>query len=217
MNSINVYIPWRDIGCEYRKKHFLFLQKYYSEIGRVIPVDSNYEIFNRSNARNNCVDLEKSNILVIVDADNFITHRQIISAVNIAKEKNRFVRPFNSIHYLNKNATERFYKDYRNFYPNNEDYEYMTPSSITIENSGGAYVVIKSIWNELGGMDENFMHWGAEDLAFNHKYSFYYGDQYIVNGRNYNLHHPAERILPDENWNRYVSEYREKFKRREVD
>lgn len=192
---MEIYIPWRDSGCGYRRKHFEFLTKHYSVIGEVVPVDSTYSLFNRANARNLCVQNSKENIVVIIDADNFINHNQIIDAIDLAKKKNKFVRPFDSVHYLNKFATERFYSDVKNFSPKKGDYEWLPPERITTENSGGAYVILKNIWEEIGGMDENFLDWGGEDTAFNIKYINFFGNQLVIPGPNYNLHHPADRVV----------------------
>lgn len=206
--GVNLYIPWRDTGCSYRKKHFEYLKKYYSSQFNVIEIDSTYPDFNRSNARNRAVEHCQEELLVIVDADNYIKIDQINFGISLSKINNCFVRPFNSIHYLNKNATERFYINPDKFIPSQEDYEYMPPQNIRLKNSGGAYIVIKSMWESIGGMDEQFLDWGAEDLAFNEKYIYYYGDKLNVSGPNYNLHHPADRVISDKNWERYLSLYK---------
>lgn len=194
-------MPWRDSGCDYRKQHFIFLKKYYSQIGNIIPVDSTKKYFNRANARNECVKIAKDETFLIIDADNFIEISQILQGFDLAKNTNKIVRPFNSIHYLNDDATKRFYKNKKNFILKREDYEYMYPEQICIENSGGAYIVIKKQWENLNGMNESFTGWGGEDLEFNLRYIKKYGKQETVPGKNYNLYHPNDRIMSENNKN----------------
>jgi predicted glycosyltransferase involved in capsule biosynthesis len=202
-NDFTITIPWRDSGCYHRKRHLSFLIEYYSKLTGVILVDSTHEIFNRANSRNECVNQSPTEILMVVDADNFIYHHQIIDGLQEFKKNKIITRPFNSIHYLNSDATERFYQDLDNFSPISSDHEYMPPSNIKIINSGGAYITDKKSWFSIGGMDEKFIDWGLEDLAFNEKYRYYYEDQHIINGPNYNLYHPNNRVSSERNWDRY--------------
>ncbi len=206
-NDFTIMIPWRDSGCHHRKRHLSFLIEHYSKITDVILVDSTYENFNRANARNECVDKSPTELLMIVDADNFIDIKQSIKGIESFKKDGIITRPFNSIHYLNKKATDRFYKNIETFSPVPSDYEYMPPSNIEITNSGGAYITNKESWYSIGGMDEKFLDWGLEDLAFNEKYRYYYGNQNLIDGPNYNLHHPNDRICSERNWDRYRMHY----------
>lgn len=206
--KIDIHIPWRDNGCEYRKNSFNFLYNHYSTIGNVITIDSEFKEFNRSNARNLCIKNSKNEIAIIIDADNYISREQILIGLQVSEQTDRIVRPFNSIHYLNREATQRFISDTLNFKPTYKDYEYIPPDGITMENSGGAYIVKKSTWERLGGMDEKFEGWGIEDMAFNQVHNHYYGEQVYIDGPNYNLHHPADRIASEKNWNRYIIWYK---------
>lgn len=211
MNSnFVISIPWRSTGCQYREKSFLFLLDYYSKFAKINIEDSDFNYFNRANARNKCIEKSDTDIVVLVDADNFINMNQILQAVYLCKESNKIIRPFNSIHYLNENATNLFYDNYENFSSHPSYYEYMPPKNITIQNSGGAFVTTKEKWLSLGGMDENFIGWGVEDLAFNEKYRYYCGDQILVDGPNYHLYHPSERIVSEKNWDRYIIFYQSK-------
>lgn len=207
MNDFTIVIPWRDSGCPFRKKHFDFLLKYYSSISKTIISDSNKEIFNRSEARNNGVKKCNSDIIMVVDADNYISKNQIEKSIDILKNKNSIIRPFNSIHYLNEEATERFYRSPKKFTVKENDHTYMIPEMISPYNSGGAYILKKQMWEKVGGMDEGFIGWGVEDSAFNIHSRHFFGDHIFIEGPNYNLYHPAERVVSIQSLDRYHQLY----------
>lgn len=205
--KIDIHIPWRNTGCFYRERACSFISNYYSQIANVIHIDSSHTEFNRANARNLCVANSTKDVVIIIDADNYIDHDQILYGVEMAMIDNSIVRPFNSIHYLNQDATDRFLTNANSFTPKYSDYEYMAPDSISLKNSGGAYITPKNLWIELSGMDELFTGWGLEDLSFNNKYEHYYGSQMYINGPNYNLYHPSERTASEKSWDRYRNWY----------
>lgn len=207
MNNIDIVIPWRNSGCKYRLKHFNFLRNYYSKIGNVIISDSQKKIFNRSEARNAGVNKCSAKNIMIVDADNYISKKQINLSIDMLNKNNCIIRPFSYICYLNESATKRFYKEKDKFIFNDYDYDYMHPSIISLENSGGSYITTKDIWNKSGGMDEEFEGWGLEDLAFNMMCKAKSIKQKFIEGPNYHLYHPAERKLSENNSDRYIMWY----------
>lgn len=198
-----VILPWRDAGCAYRRQHFDFLKDYYSQEFDVILGDNVGE-FNRSAARNAGVDLTSSKVAVIIDADNYIPINQIHEAIKVASRSNRLVKPFSWFGYLTEESTALFYDFYLNpvteFSPT-----YVSPPENNF--SGGAYVMKKSLWQELGGMDEGFVGWGAEDDAFhllckNNAIGIRY-----VDGYDYHLYHPAYRVTSEFNYEKLMKEY----------
>lgn len=198
-----IIIPWRDMDCIYRRRHFNFLYDYYSQEFDIILGDNDGD-FNRSAARNRGVEETQSDVAVIIDADNFIPHEQIHYAIKRASRNDLLVKPFHSFGYLTEESTEDFY----NSYPKIElSYvpKYIDPPQSDF--TGGAYVMKKSLWMDLGGMDEGFIGWGAEDDAFHLicKNSGI-GIRY-VGGFDYHLYHPAHRVTSEYNYNKLMTEY----------
>jgi predicted glycosyltransferase involved in capsule biosynthesis len=198
-----IIIPWRDAGCAYRRQHFEFLFKYYSQEFDVVLGDNQGD-FNRSAARNSGVEQSTSNVSVIIDADNFIPYEQIYEAVKVAERSDRLVKPFTWFGYLTEESTALFYDFHSSpivdFQPT-----YVDPPQQ--EFTGGAYVMKKSLWQYLGGMDEGFIGWGAEDDAFHllckkHKVAIRY-----VEGYDYHLYHPAHRVTSEFNYEKLMREY----------
>lgn len=198
--SQDLIIPWRDIDCRYRQCHFDFLCNYYSKDFNIVIGDNDGE-FNRSAARNAGVRKSTSDISIIVDADNYIPLDQIHLAIEKANKKDLLVKPFFMFGYLTKKSTNYFY-DYGMF----EDApEFMNPPSPNF--TGGAYVIKKKIWESLGGMDEEFIGWGAEDDAFHILCKNKLGKIVYIDGYDYHLYHPADRKISERNYDRLMINY----------
>ncbi len=155
-----IIIPWRDVDCIYRRKHFDFLIEYYSKEFDIILGDNEGD-FNRSAARNAGVEKSTSSISVVIDADNFIKYENIYEAIEKAKKRKLLVKPFRFFGYLTEESTDNFYK-----YFGILDINYNFINEPQRGFTGGAYVMQKSLWQDIGGMDEGFIGWGAEDDAF---------------------------------------------------
>ena len=203
----DIIIPWRDTGEPWRRQHFDFLLDHYSKDFNIVIGDSDGE-FNRSAARNNGVSNSTSEVSVIIDADNFIPIHQIKNAIVLASNKKILVKPFSSFGYLTEESTNLFYECFDDLYTEFSA-KHMEPPQEDF--TGGAYVMRKSLWQDLGGMDEGFIGWGAEDDAFhllckekNIKIKY-------IDGIDYHLYHPAYRITSEFNHNKLMKEYVKDF------
>lgn len=196
-----VVLPWRDVGCEYRRKHFEYLCDYYGQDFDIVIGDNEGE-FNRSGARNAGVNNISSEVAIVIDADNFIPLDQIHLGVRYARRRKGLVKPFKSFGYLTEEATDLFYKGNKIVSVENM---WMNPPAIDF--SGGAYILRTEVWHELGGFDEGFTGYGAEDDAFHALCTSKIGRVSFVPGNNYHLYHPAYRVTSLENYQRLVSQY----------
>jgi glycosyltransferase involved in cell wall biosynthesis len=198
----DLIIPWRNVGEPWRSKHFRFLLDYYSKNFNVIIANNEGE-FNRSAARNRGVAESTSSVSIIIDADNYIPINQIEESIRIAARSGSLVKPFSTFGYLTEESTDLFYE----YKDSMIDFEptYIDPPQKDF--TGGAYVMKKSLWQDLGGMDEGFIGWGAEDDAFhllckNQGIAVRY-----VSGYDYHLYHPAVRVTSEYNYNKLMEEY----------
>lgn len=198
-----VVLPWRDAGCSYRKHHFDFLLNYYSQEFDVIVADNEGD-FNRSAARNFGVEQTTSDVVVIIDADNYIPYTQIHEAVRVATRSNNLVKPFQWFGYLTEESTALFYELHENPVVDFEP-TYVDPPQQDF--TGGAYVMKKFLWQEVGGMDEGFIGWGAEDDAFHLLCKSKGIKARYVEGRDYHLYHPAHRVTSEFNYEKLMKEY----------
>lgn len=198
-----IIIPWRESHEPWRHKHFQFLVDYYSVEFDVV-IGNNDGEFNRSSARNSGVNDSHSEISVIIDADNFIPINQIWTAIRKATVRDVLVKPFAWFGYLTEESTNLFYDLYGNniieFSP-----IYVNPPQQDF--TGGAYVMRKSLWQKLGGMDEGFVGWGAEDDAFHLLCKNKGIPIRYIDGYDYHLYHPANRVTSEFNYNKLMKEY----------
>jgi predicted glycosyltransferase involved in capsule biosynthesis len=194
-------LPWRDAGCEYRRKHFEYLHDFYSREFDVVVGDNEGD-FNRSGARNAGVAQSNSEVAVIVDADNYIPIDQIKLAVKYARRRRGLVKPSKFFGYLTEQATHQFYENDAIVKSDN-----MYMNAPVMDFSGGAYVIRKDIYQDIGGFDEGFVGYGAEDDAFHALCTRKLGSISYVGGMNYHLYHPAYRVTSRENYQRLVDKY----------
>lgn len=200
-----IILPWRDTGEPWRKKHFDFLVDYYNQDFDIV-IGNNDGDFNRSAARNHGVRHSHSDIAVVIDADNFIPLGQIWSAIEKADAtKGVLVKPFDWFGYLTEESTNLFYETYNDpitdFAPT-----YIDPPEQGF--AGGAYVMRKSVWEGIGGMDEGFIGWWAEDDAFHIRCTSKGIKTFWVDGYDYHLYHPAHRVTSDYNMAKLMRDYR---------
>ena len=206
MSAIEIIIPWRDPGCQYRKRNFDYVYNYYSEFGDVKVVDSTFSIFNRSNARNIGAKYAVSEVFLLVDADCIVSKEQVVNGIQNASDMNRIIHPYNRIHFLNDLASIRYMGKPSEFQAEEQEYVFKTPDQVILENSGGAYVVIKSQWDAIGGMSELFTGWGGEDSEFNIRYRKTYGPIPHIRGDLYSLYHPVDRSINQNNFSLFLDQ-----------
>lgn len=197
-----IILPWRDAGEPWRARHFQFLVDYYGTEFDIV-IGNNDGEFNRSAARNAGVSESTSEIAVIIDADNYIPIEQINQAIKVASDR-RLVKPFMWFGYLTEESTNLFYDVADNPVVDFEP-TYIDPPQT--EFTGGAYVMPRSLWLNLGGMDEGFIGWGAEDDAFHLLCKRNNIKTIYVDGYDYHLYHPAFRITSEYNYEKLMREY----------
>lgn len=196
----DIVFAWRDSGCLFRRRHFEYLCDYYSTSFNIIVADSNKdEEFNVSVARNNGVEQSSGDVVAVFDADNYMSHEQILTAIDTAANNNVLVKPFNHYGYLTQDSTEKFYAGQRSFL----EYESQPQAKF----NGGAWIIKRDLWNKVGAMDIDFPGWGAEDDAFHITCERQLGETIWIEGNCYHLYHPAYRVTSKANYDRLMREY----------
>ena len=65
----------------------------------------------------------------------------------------------------------------------------------------------RNLWINLGGMDEGFIGWGAEDDAFHLLVKHSGLPTTYTQGYDWHLYHPADRLTSAENYEKLQTEY----------
>lgn len=199
---MDVVIPWRDTGCPYRRAHLWHLRWLYEQAGFPIVVGDPPGVFNRAAARNAGVRASTSRVVAVVDADNLLAPDMLHSAALKAERTGRLVKPFTTFGYLDQPSTDAYY-------------EHGGLHGATWEGdgpqtgfAGGSYVIRRDIWDDLGGFDEQFQGWGAEDDAFTITAEKALGPVLTTAGPCYHLWHPSPgRVTSPENYQRLMEVY----------
>lgn len=199
MKKVEIIIPWRDSGCEYRKRSLNFLYNLYEKhFGSVLLSDSDTHEFNRSRARNLGALSSSSEIIVISDADLFVPIPQLEAAIDKAQTYRNQIRPFSEFGHMNRRSTEFFMSQ-----PVPEEIsesKFRSMSTVWPGLHGGTFVMNRELWLSVGGMDENFTGWGGEDNAFNIRCEQYLGCPVgVLDGYAFHFFHPYHRRMSRKN------------------
>lgn len=193
--KIDIVIPWNNPNCIYRQRNFKYIYRYYSSFGNIITGNGSGS-FNRAAARNDGVVKARREHLLIVDSDCIIDNTSINKGLELFKISPA-IRPFTSIHYLSEDTTNSLINN--NNYEITYDTKYLSPNQINVRMSGGAYLIKKSLWMDLGGMSELYEDWGLEDSDFNIRVESSVGRFKHINGKLLHLYHPQNRIHSKKN------------------
>ena len=196
--TVDVIIPWRDTGCEYRKKSLEFIFNLYSKNFSVTLSDSPGKEFNRAAARNSGVFASKADIVVVTDADLFVPVSQISRAISEASKQSAQIRPFSEFGHMGEMAT-RYFMDSGPYTEITKD-QFETLSVLWPGIHGGTFVMRRDLWLKVGGMDENFVGWGGEDNAFNIRCQSRLGSSLtVLDGYALHMFHPYRRRMSRDN------------------
>jgi hypothetical protein len=130
-------------------------------------------------------------VVVLADADVQVgSRRQVEEAVAVAREKVHLTFAHTFRAGLSRAATARVLagEDVRQVVPRPEDADEWEGNTLS-----GVYAVPRRLWDAVGGFDERFRSWGAEDLAFAHMCSVLGGRRDRVPGTVFHLAHETPR------------------------
>jgi hypothetical protein len=116
--------------------------------------------FNRSAAINRAADQAgECDVLVVADADVVAEPHQLQAAMEMATKTGRMCFAFDKYHYLSESSTRRALEGERRALLDR-------PLSQRPVHLSSLQVVPRALWERVGGFDDRFVGWGAEDDAF---------------------------------------------------
>ena len=149
----------------------------------VYCADSDGELFNRSQAINRAArQAGDADVYVIHDCDILLANpQQAVDASLIAMSETSYVVAFSTLKVLDWEATHAVHKG----------------ASVTEQPVleqvrriwGNCFAISRTLFDQVGGFDERFRGWGAEDIAFLNACSTF-GGKHRVMGDAYHLRHP---------------------------
>lgn len=118
------------------------------------------EPFNKSAAVNAAAEAAGPwEVAMIIDADSFVSATNARRAEQLARQRGRVTIAHSKVHYLSETGTRQVMADYAGSW---------APLVASTLNQGCSSVmaVPRKVWEATGGMDEHFVGWGEEDVAF---------------------------------------------------
>jgi len=193
----------RDQLWRYLKKHFWapMADKY-----QVIEGPQPFGPFNRSQAINNAARIAGNwDVAVVADGDSWVPPAQLDEAVRRARRNNKVVSAFTELWELSEDASNRIIA--RQAPPQTP----VKPEKRQMNHRSICLVIPRVVFEAVGGFDEAYRGWGAEDDAFWHAVKLVAGEPERVTGKAYHLYHPpastkaerAEDPIYIRNWNRW--------------
>lgn len=196
-----VVIPWFDSGCEHRKVAFKYVKDHYEKHFPVFTYEAD-EPQQRASLRNQAVEASPFDVVAVIDADVFISPAQVAYAMRWSAEDNRLTKPYFVVGYMSKSATVEWTSVARSDISEEEFRRLSLPWDGI---HGGAFVLPRRTWLQVGGMDEGFEGWGGEDNAFNFRCAGALGRVGLVRGFGLHLYHPRPGKMSDQNRERLLT------------
>jgi GT2 family glycosyltransferase len=157
----------------------------------------NDSVFNKSACLNAGAKASNHSFLFFNDCDIVMENQNYKDAL-LGLIDYDVVNPYSSIRYFNQDNTRTVIKT-NNF----ETYDRIVKPSII---SGGAFLIRKSVFNEVGGFDEACMGFGYEDTIFDLKLLRLGYKILTLNNYSMHLYHPAGGPTPtdSDSFNKYI-------------
>ena len=181
--TVSVVIPWRDGGCEYRRRNVAEAQRHLEGLGwQVILADSDHEDFNRAAARNRGVERATGEVIVIHDADMLIPHNLLTQAAKRALSTGKMQHPYHKVRYLTEAGTRAALEGRP---VTRRDYLHDSAGA-----PGGCAILPRKSWQPY---DERFTGWGHEDIEWATRIRKAIGQQWGTETVHHMWHPPAAK------------------------
>jgi len=206
---IPVLIPFRP-DHDRRDRLFAHLRDWYWEplSFPIVTGESPDGPFNRSAAINDAATKAGDwDIAIIADNDTWVPVDQLISAIGKTNSTRRLTAAFTSVVELSQECTDALLEPPMTV----QDFgiDQIRTDPLCVQSS--MLVVHRELWDQVGGFDEQFTGWGAEDNAFFLACTLAAGEPHRIPGHAFHLwHQPAQRDMRDihyranqKRWRRY--------------
>ena len=201
---ISLIVPFRTDHAE-RERNWRWLERYWrTELpGAEVIVGTDDSVpFCKTRAVNRAARKSTGDILVILDADCYISGAAIEQAAERIREARRRGRhlwfiPYRRFYRLTEEASLRLMESR----PDRPLRLADPPPDADLEASGGVsfghwygaliQIMPREAFEAVRGMDERFSGWGGEDISLMHAIDTIYGRHKTINGPVYHVHHPT--------------------------
>jgi len=206
-----VLVPYRGDNGGRRDQLWAYTRKWFDQhLNWQIRVgESPPGPFNRSAAINRAADGDWD-VAIIHDADTIVPAHQLECAVDTAAHTGRLTFAFTSVVELSEGCTDHLLAS------NSTDLDHLVIDRLRTEplaTQSSAVVVPRPLWRRLGGFDERFVGWSAEDNAFCRAATIIGGIPQRIPGHAFHLWHPPGKppgndpnyVRNQRRWRKYLA------------
>jgi hypothetical protein len=195
--KIGLIIPWRETPTRIRalQEVLAWYQTNLPDI-EIFYSDRPGEFWNAAASRNDGVKRAQEahcDVIILNDADTLPEIEPLLEAIEDCQSDGMIHSPYRLCKYFDMRMSELFYAGM------NRD---ILKHTLFTEANGGVWVCTPETWWSVGGMDEKFKQWGAEDSAFELAHTIIKGSKFIRHdGTIHCLGHEAQIHDPGFNHN----------------
>jgi hypothetical protein len=182
---ISIVIPWRDTGPARSRAKDVVVEALTDLLpdAELILADAGRGSFSRAASRNLGVRAAEDGVVVVCDADTIPQRQPLLDAI-AAAEDGMLHLPFGECRALSQAGTDQFL--------DGAVLDECPTELITVGSQGGVLVMQAKAWLDAGGMDERFIGWGFEDVAFHVSVATLLGEPIRHEGAIHHLWHPSD-------------------------
>lgn len=172
--KIGLVIPWRETPSRIKPLQSV-LEWYQTNLSdiEIFYADRPGEKWNGAASRNDGVKKAQEahcDVIIVNDADTIPEIKPLLEAIEHCQKDGMVHNPYTLCKYIENEMCEYYY--------NGTDIKLLKHRLYT-EANGGIWVCTPETWWSIGGMDERFIQWGGEDMAFEMAHKVIKGNKLI--------------------------------------
>lgn len=190
--STRILVPYRGDDGGRRDELWAFTRKWFDHLHYDIVLGGSPPgPFNRSAAVNRAAhSAGRWDVAIVHDADTIVPTHQLQAAVTTALDTGRLTFAFTTVVDLSRDCTDHLLAT------NSIDFEHLGIDGIRtapLATQSSALAITRQLWDRVGGFDEQFVGWSAEDNAFCKAATIHAGEPHRIPGHAFHLWHPPGR------------------------
>ncbi|MDQ1002253.1 putative glycosyltransferase involved in capsule biosynthesis [Neobacillus niacini] len=194
MGKLSILMPYRpDNGP--RDQAFSWVKAFYKKMlpePEICISDCTTPLFSRAQAVNNAAKQATGDIFIIADADIILNPDIINKSVQLLNE-HAWIIPYSRVKHISKKSTNELLNTGPSW-PPRIDFEVSKTADAGARNFvGGLNIIPRKNFEAVGGFDERFLGYGAEDDAFGHSVNTLCGPYLRLDTDIFHLWHPRVR------------------------
>ena len=201
MEKLSILMPYRSDNGP-RDRAFRWVKEFYQKMlpeAEICVSDCTTNLFSRAQAVNNSAKQATGDIFIIADADIILDPDIIKKSVQLLNE-HAWVIPYSHVKHISKKSTKALLNTDPSW-PTQIHFEVSRTANAVARNFvGGLNIIPRNNFEAVGGFDERFLGYGAEDDAFGHSVNTLSGHYLRLDTDIFHLWHPKVATKSNPNY-----------------